>query len=648
MKPFALCSSRVCTPDGVRPAAVLIRGETIEAVTDLESLDSDIDRFEYGDFVISPGVIDTHVHVNEPGTNWEGFESATQAAAAGGVTTIVDMPLNSLPVTTNVEALEKKRAAARGRCWVDVGFYGGLVPGNGDDIPELIQKGVLGIKTFLCHSGLEQFPNVNEEDLRLALPKLKKRKIPLLVHAELADPNWPQPPEGNRDYAAYVHSRPDEWEVQAIEMLIRLCREFETPIHIVHLATQKALTILAEAKNEGLPITVETCPHYLYFASERIPDGETRCKCAPPIRSELNRSLLCGALGEGVIDTIGSDHSPCPAEIKFRELGDLNLAWGGISGLQLTLPVVWTAGLQMGWQPNDLAKWLSENPAKLIGYDDSKGKIAAGFDADIVIWNPDAVFKVDANELFHRHKLSAYDGQLLQGVVHQTFERGKPVFETGVVARQPIGNLLNPNSRDEPYDSPAADLETLEKLRFVWNLGVPKKESATKSKLSTYLNNLSHEDAWAELNRCCASPTWVQRLLDAFPFEDDSILIDTATEIWNELDRESRLEAFVAHPRIGDVESLQAKFANTSEWAAAEQADAVSASKDTIQQLVELNHVYIEKFGYIFIVCATGKSADEMLSILESRLPNDPETELQIASNEQLKITLLRLGKLNS
>lgn len=440
---FAIKSRRVCTPDGVRPAAIIVEGEEIVDVVASESVSDNMIVRDVENLIVSPGIIDAHVHVNDPGSDWEGFESATKAAAAGGVTTLVDMPLNSLPVTTTVDALRRKQAAARGRCWVDVGFHGGLIPGNVNDIEALIEDGCCGIKTFLCHSGLNQFPMVAEDDLRKAMTILKKHGIPLLVHAELVDKNTPPLPEGTTSYQEYLQSRPDEWELNAIQMMIRLCEELDAAVHITPLSTQKASLMIADAKEAGVPLTIETCPHYLYFCAEKIPAGATNCKCTPPIRSDRNRKRLLQALYIDLIDTIGSGHSPSHPDMKALDSGDFSKAWAGISGLQFSLPVVWTAGKQLGWEAPQLATWLSENPAKLIGLEKRKGKIAAGFDADLVIWDPDSRFQVEAKGLYHRHKISAYDGQELIGVVHQTFLRGNCVFDRGGLSRTPMGHLIS-------------------------------------------------------------------------------------------------------------------------------------------------------------------------------------------------------------
>lgn len=443
MKPFALCSTRVCTAAGVRPAAITIRDGRIESISDRGSVDRQLELYDLQAKVISPGIIDTHLHINEPGTDWEGFESATKAAAAGGVTTIVDMPLNSIPVTTTKAALEQKRRVAIGNCHVDVGFYAGLVPGNSDQIPGLIDAGVLGVKAFLCPSGLNEFPNVDEHHFRVVLPILKAAGLPLLVHAELVEPDAAIPVSNQRSYAQYLASRPDAWELGAIELLIVLCREFDARIHIVHLATGTALSQIAAAKRDGLRLSVETCPHYLYFSAEQIQDGATRFKCAPPIRSKQNQIALRDALGMGLIDTIGSDHSPCPTDLKHLEEGNFSLAWGGIAGLQLTLPTVWTVGQQQGWQPEQLANWLSAAPAKLVGLEHRKGILAAGYDADIVVWDPDSSFQIDAGKLFHRHPCTPYHGEQLQGIVEQTYLRGQLVYDNGQHADQPLGHLIH-------------------------------------------------------------------------------------------------------------------------------------------------------------------------------------------------------------
>jgi allantoinase len=430
-------SRRVVFADGVRPATLVIDGETIAEVLPHDAAANE----DFGDLAISPGVVDAHVHVNEPGhTDWEGFETATRAAAAGGVTTIVDMPLNSLPVTTTTAALAAKRAAATGKCWVDVGFYGGLVPGNAKEVDALCDAGVLGVKAFLCHSGLDEFPNATEADLRAAMPILARRGVPLLVHAELMTASGPAMSDV-RSFAQFAASRPAAWETDAIALLIRLCREFRCPVHIVHLATAEAIPMLDAAQREGLPITVETCPHYLFFRDAPIHDGDTRFKCAPPIRrGEWQR--LWDSLQAGVIDTVGSDHSPCPPGMKCLDTGDFSNAWGGIASLQLTLPAVWTFMMSQGCKDlTKLAKWLSAEPARLIRLSNRKGRIAPGHDADFVVWDPEAHWKVEGEALFHRNKPTPYDGFEMSGAVQRTFVRGQVVFD-GCHRDTPAGHGL--------------------------------------------------------------------------------------------------------------------------------------------------------------------------------------------------------------
>lgn len=441
--PFALRSRRVVLPEGVREGIVVVDGQQIADVILADSVREAprVPIEDLGDLVISPGVIDSHVHVNEPGrTHWEGFQSATRAAAAGGVTLVVDMPLNSSPVTTSSAALAQKHATAVVKCWVDTAFYSGLVAGNADQIESLLRDGVLGVKAFLCPSGLEEFPAASEDDLRAAMPVLASHGAPLLVHAELISP---APAMRNvRSYAEYVASRPAQWEVDAIELLIRLCREYRCRVHIVHLAACEALPLLAAARREGLPVTVETCPHYLFFDGEHVRDGDTRFKCAPPIRPGMSSELWAGLM-EGMIDTIGSDHSPCPPEMKCLDSGDFTRAWGGISSLQLTLPILWTCCLKH--QLQDLvqaAQWLSAAPAKLLGLDDRKGRIAPGYDADLAVWDPEMHWKVDGAQLHHRHKMTPYDGVELTGRVRRTYVRGKLVYRDGEHMGPPSGELL--------------------------------------------------------------------------------------------------------------------------------------------------------------------------------------------------------------
>ena len=393
-----------------------------------------------GDEVLLPGLVDSHVHVNEPGrTQWEGFATATAAAAAGGITTIVDMPLNSIPAVTDAAALAVKRAAAAGQCQVDVAFWGGAVPGNDAARPGLHAAGVRGFKCFLVDSGVPEFPPLDSQALALAAHQVAGLRSLLLVHAEdatcIAVPGGP-------DYAAFLASRPPAAETAAIRRVIDVARDTGVRAHILHLSAADALPLLAAARAEGLPVTAETCPHYLALAAEEVPAGATTYKCCPPIRDRANRDLLWEGLRAGIIDCVVSDHSPCPPALKQLPAGDFGLAWGGIASLQLALPVVWTSGRERGFGLADLARWMAAAPAEIAGLP-AKGAIAVGRDADLVAFAPDEEFVVEPGLLRHRHKLTPYLGRRLSGVVRRTWLRGQPVF--GAPAQppeRPAGELL--------------------------------------------------------------------------------------------------------------------------------------------------------------------------------------------------------------
>lgn len=430
---FVIRGTRVALPDGVRAAAIHVEHRKIVRVAGWNETSPDAVLVEAADLLVMPGIVDTHVHVNEPGrANWEGFESATRAAAAGGVTTILDMPLNSIPATTSVKALNAKREAAEGKASVNVEFIGGVVPGNAGELEGLRDAGVRAFKCFLSPSGVDEFPHVTERDLAKAFPVLARLGLPLMVHAE--DPALLRDGAGSPRYTDYLASRPVEAEHSAIELVAGLMHRSRSPVHIVHLSSATSLGIIGAAKRRGLPLTVETCPHYLTFAAEEIPDGATEYKCAPPIRSSAERDALWDALIAGDIDLVASDHSPCPPNMK-RTHGDFFSAWGGIASLQIALSAVWTGARARGVAPERIAEWMSAAPARLAGLTGTKGAIADGHDADIVVWDPDASFVVDPAKLLHRHAVTPYAGRELFGVVHATYVGGSKIFGNPIVAR---------------------------------------------------------------------------------------------------------------------------------------------------------------------------------------------------------------------
>jgi allantoinase len=446
--PQAFRSKRVVTPQGMVPATLLIENGRIAGLRAWNEAPAEGFR-DFGDAVILPGLVDPHVHINEPGrTDWEGFTTATRAAAAGGVTTLVDMPLNCIPETVDLSALNAKRDAAKGKALVDWAAWGGVVRGNSDALPGLIGAGVPGFKCFMIHSGIDGFAWVDETELRLALKLLRGTGLPLLAHAEVSAPVSAATEALNassadwRSYATYLASRPDDAEVQAIALLIQLAEEFETPIHIVHLSTAKALPLIANARRKGIRISVETCAHYLRFAAEDIPDGATEYKCTPPIREAENGEELWSALDSGLIDMIVTDHSPCPAEMKHREKGRWDEAWGGIAGLGLALPIVWTEMYHRQIPIERIAQWMAASPARLAGLWGKKGSLTACADADFVVFDPDIPWIITRNDLHFRHKLSPYIGAHLYGIVLETWLRGKPVYCNGQFTGDPRGEEL--------------------------------------------------------------------------------------------------------------------------------------------------------------------------------------------------------------
>lgn len=445
MADYVVRSQRVVTGGTVKPASIHVTDGKIVRVADYDDAPAGADN--YGELAILPGIVDTHVHLNEPGrTEWEGFETASQAAAIGGVTTLVDMPLNSIPPTTTREGFAAKRDAARGKVAVDVGFWGGVVPGNQRELAGLVADGVRGFKCFLVDSGVEEFGWVGETELMPAMQILSGLGVPLLVHAEVAGPidaaSAKLENADPRRYETYLASRPPAAEEQAIKLVTRLCRETRARTHIVHHSAASALPLLREARSEGLPLSAETCPHYLHFTAERIPDGATPFKCAPPIREAANREELWRALAEGVLDFVASDHSPCSPNLKAMEVGDYMRAWGGVAGLQLALPVIWTEASERGHTLVDIARWMSAGPAALAGLTGKKGAIAVGNDADFIVFDDHATQTVQSANIMHRHKVTPYAGETLRGAVLYTFLRGQRVAGHGKLASLDSGALL--------------------------------------------------------------------------------------------------------------------------------------------------------------------------------------------------------------
>ena len=425
---------RVVVAGHVRSASVFVDAGRITRIGAYEEpVPEGVAVTDAGELVVMAGLVDTHVHINDPGrSDWEGFTTATRAAAAGGVTTLVDMPLNSIPPTTTLAGLNAKLGALEDRAHVDVALCGGLVPSNPKGLAELFREGVVAFKCFLAESGVNEFSHVHEDALREGMRELAKIDAPLFVHAEL--------PEGLRDevpgidprkYDAWLLTRPRRAEDLAVDLVMRVAKETGARAHIVHLSSSDALGTFRRAREENVRLTVETCPHYLTFASEDIDDGATSFKCAPPIRERENREKLWDALREGVIDQVVTDHSPSTAELKCSGSGDFTKAWGGIASLQLGLAAVWTEAAKRGAQVTDIARWMSEAPARLAGLAGRKGAIVVGADADFAIWDPNGIFEVDAATLEHKNKITPYQGRALHGVVHETILRGETIYARG-------------------------------------------------------------------------------------------------------------------------------------------------------------------------------------------------------------------------
>jgi allantoinase len=436
----AIKSNRIITGKKIISGVLIIENGIILDILPAVP-EGDLFIHDAGNHVIMPGIIDPHVHINEPGrTSWEGFDTATRAAMAGGVTSMIEMPLNASPVTTDVTAFDMKLAAAKNKLHVNCGFWGGIIPGNEKEIEPLVEKGVFGFKAFLTHSGIDEFPNVCEDDLRKVMPLLAKHNVPLLVHCEIDD-TLQQDVKDPRSYHQYLLSRPDHWEVNAVALMARLCEEFNCRTHIVHLSSANSLPIIRQAKEKGLPLTAETAQHYLYFNAESIPDGRTEFKCAPPIRSKKNNDLLWEALKEGVIDFVATDHSPAPPEMKQIQSGNLSLAWGGISSIQFSLPALWSAAQRHNCTIIDIAEWLCEKPALLPSLN-NKGLIKKGYDADLVAWDPDKRVTIQPAAILHRHPITPYNGESLTGWPVTTWLGGEKIYEDGKLIKFNQGMVL--------------------------------------------------------------------------------------------------------------------------------------------------------------------------------------------------------------
>jgi allantoinase len=444
---FFLKSNRVLVNGELFPSVLEIEGKFIKEIFSLDkfismNIDNNLVQ-DFGSHVLMPAIVDTHAHINEPGrTDWEGFVTATKAALAGGITTVIDMPLNSIPATTSFHALQVKREAAMNKCSIDYGFWGGVVPGNQNELIKMVNDGCFGFKAFMCESGVAEFQYSKDEDLEIAMNILKDLDVPLLIHAEVELPHSHHD-DDHSQYETYLKSRPNEWEDEAIKRLIKLIEKTGCRAHIVHLSSASALSLIEAAKQKGLPLTVETCPHYLSITSEEIQDKATHFKCAPPIREKENQELLWSAVKSGLIDFIVSDHSPCTPHLKHLDKGDFISAWGGIASIQFSLPVVWTQMHKRGISLPYLSKMMSENTSKFCGISHKKGILKKGYLADILVFAPEEEFILTAEMIFHKHKITPYLGQKLLGVVKKVFKQGEELFDNGNFLKINSGKELN-------------------------------------------------------------------------------------------------------------------------------------------------------------------------------------------------------------
>ncbi len=444
--PFTIKSRHCVLPRGIEPASIIVENEKIVAVEAYEKSFAG-NCLDYGDLLILPGLVDTHVHINEPGrAHWEGFETATQAAASGGITTLVDMPLNCSPVTTTPSALHEKILSLNGKLFVDCGFWGGVIPENVGSLQDLLASGVLGVKSFLIDSGIDEFPAISPPELRIAMAQMSRHKLPYLVHAEWNGQDKDLVPQG-KTYADFLLSRPDELETNAIQLLIEELKELQKRgescrMHIVHLSSAEALPLIAEAKKSKLSLTAETCPHYLTLEAENVPATNPLFKCCPPIRGAANREQLWQGVTCGTIDFIVSDHSPCSA--KEKRLGEHSVkdAWGGISSLQFNLPLIWNEAYPRKLNFLEVVKWLCEKPAVFCGLGHQKGKLAPGFDADLVVFDDAATWTIQIEDIRFRNKMTPYENKPVRGKVLATYLRGNCIFKENQLSTEPVGKPM--------------------------------------------------------------------------------------------------------------------------------------------------------------------------------------------------------------
>lgn len=455
---FALKSQRVISQGKMQPGCIEVKNGVIVGIHSANvTLSCPIE--DLAEQVLMSGLVDSHVHINEPGrTEWEGFNTATQAAAAGGITTLVDMPLNCIPVTITKDAFEQKLAAVHDKLWVDCGFWGGVVPHNIDDLDELLAAGVLGVKSFLIDSGIDEFPPVEAEDMRRAMPILAKYDVPYLIHAEIDHEHKPAPVIGD-NYQSFLASRPKHWENEAIDLMVSMAQQakaagHDCKVHIVHLSSAEALASIAEAKAQGLQFSAETCPHYLTLFAESIPNGKTLFKCCPPIREDANRELLWQAVKDGRISFIVSDHSPCTPQLKYIDSGDIEKAWGGISALQFGLPLIWTEARQRGFSLVEINRLMSYQTAKFAGLSAIKGDIQVGLDADFAVFDDSVEYKISNEMIKHRHKITPYEGKRVCGQIMQTYVRGQLVYANDEFQQTPVGKPLLKHQINNRNDLP--------------------------------------------------------------------------------------------------------------------------------------------------------------------------------------------------